>query len=453
MKTRHDLLGLMKFITRDTWREDFQAVIEAHFGAVLEKTELDFDDLGDILGDHWPMILWGCAFEDALSQEFADGRNPADDYLKRRGWKESAQAKSYIRALRTSIMSLYEASEIVPGQSFLARDLLRGGEPVLVHEGTATTTLRPWEKIAARIVTVADRNILTGGLLPFSPGATDMLMDAMRQLTGRTKRSRAKLRLENDVLRGGAPLFTIAWLMDALPKALGMGLPELRNRDGEEIVFHDVRFPLTEGTAPDDVVAVLAGIPALEPANERFWNWLETKPAKPLRKAKDPETLSLEVTMEDGVPVLGTLELKDRVLILGVNSSARAAKGTEFFGKALGPLVRTPLTSIQTTEQIMASRAGEPEPKEPGLPPEVEARLVHDMLDRQYRILLDEPVPMLGNTSPRAAAETKAGRVRVAEWLKYLERESARHPDPANPMASYDFVWIWRELKVENLRR
>ena len=157
--------------------------------------------------------------------------------------------------------------------------------------------------------------------------------------------------------------------------------------------------------------------------------------------------------MEDGVPVLGTLELKDRVLILGVNSAARAAKGTEFFGKALGPLVRTPLTSIQTTEQIMASRAGEPEPKEPGLPPEVEARLVHDMLDRQYRILLDEPVPMLGNTSPRAAAETKAGRVRVAEWLKYLERESARHPDPANPMASYDFVWIWRELKVENLRR
>ena len=100
--------------------------------------------------------------------------------------------------------------------------------------------------------------------------------------------------------------------MDALPKALGMGLPELRNRDGEEIVFHDVRFPLTEGTTPDDVVAVLAGIPALEPANERFWNRLETKPAKPLRKAKDPETLSLEVTMEDGVPVLGTLELKDR---------------------------------------------------------------------------------------------------------------------------------------------
>ena len=60
---------------------------------------------------------------------------------------------------------------------------------------------------------------------------------------------------------------------------------------------------------------------------------------------------------------------------------------------------------------------------------------------------------MLGNTSPRTAADTKAGRVRVADWLKYLERESARHPDPANPMASYDFVWIWRELKVENLRR
>ena len=78
----------------------------------------------------------------------------------------------------------------------------------------------------------------------------------------------------------------------------------------------------------------------------------------------------------------------------------------------------------------MASRADEPEPKQLGPPPEVETRPVHDMLDRQYRTLLDEPVPMLGNTSPRAAAETKAGRVRVAEWLKYLEREFGSAPRP-----------------------
>ena len=101
---------------------------------VLEEMDLEFDDLGNILGEHWQMMLWGCAFEDALSLEFDDGRNPVDDYLKRRGFKETAQTRAHLQALRISIMSLYEVSEIVPGQSFLARDLLRVGDPVLVQE-------------------------------------------------------------------------------------------------------------------------------------------------------------------------------------------------------------------------------------------------------------------------------------------------------------------------------
>jgi hypothetical protein len=61
------------------------------------------------------------------------------------------------------------------------------------------------------------------------------------------------------------------------------------------------------------------------------------------------------------------------------------------------------------------------------------------------------PVGMLGNKTPRKAAATKAGREKVAEWLKYLEHDSAR--SQADLMATYDFGWLWRELKVEDLRR
>jgi len=35
-------------------------------------------------------------------------------------------------------LSLYEVSDIVPGESFRARDLVRGGEPVLISERSAT---------------------------------------------------------------------------------------------------------------------------------------------------------------------------------------------------------------------------------------------------------------------------------------------------------------------------
>ena len=80
-------------------------------------------------------------------------RNVADKYLKRRGSKESAGARAYIRALRTSVVS-YEVNDVVVGESFLARDLVRGGEPVRVFERSATRSLSQWDRIAARVVTV-----------------------------------------------------------------------------------------------------------------------------------------------------------------------------------------------------------------------------------------------------------------------------------------------------------
>lgn len=57
-----------------------------------------------------------------------------------------------MRGLRNSVMSLYEVSAIVRGESFRARDLLRGSEPVVISERTATRTLAEWDRIAARIV-------------------------------------------------------------------------------------------------------------------------------------------------------------------------------------------------------------------------------------------------------------------------------------------------------------
>jgi hypothetical protein len=103
---------------------------------------LQHDGAHVVAGGGWDMTLWGVAFEDFLGREFEpDGRNFVAAYLRRRGWNESAPAKTYMRNLRNSILSLYEVSAIVPGESFLARDLIRGGEAVLVSEHTATRTL------------------------------------------------------------------------------------------------------------------------------------------------------------------------------------------------------------------------------------------------------------------------------------------------------------------------
>src|SRR3546814_7647225 len=52
----------------------------------------------------------------------SDLRNIVDDNIRRRGWNESGSTKIYLRALRSSVMSLYEVSEVEPGSGFLVRD-------------------------------------------------------------------------------------------------------------------------------------------------------------------------------------------------------------------------------------------------------------------------------------------------------------------------------------------
>jgi hypothetical protein len=65
---------------------------------------------------------------------------------------------------------------------------------------------------------------------------------------------------------------------------------------------------------------------------------------------------------------------------------------------------------------------------------------------------VDEPIPSLGNQSPRKAAKKGKGREKVIGWLKMLENHSARQGRD-DPVGSYDFTWIWKELGLGDERR
>ena len=458
MRSPSDLTRLIKFLARDDWKTLFEEVLGQHCGPAMHEFDLEYEAIGALLGGGWDMTLWGVAFEDFLGREFEpDRRNFVDEYLKRRGWNESAPAKTYMRGLRDSVMSLYEASEIVPGQSFLARDLIRSGGPVLVSERTATRTLKEWDRIAARVVAQGQKRVLAGGVLAFTFEGSERLMtkleEAVKAPRARSASSGKRPSLTDTKLRELAPLFTTTWLSDVLPKALGLSRPTLHNSDGDEVVFHEVRFPLASNTTLDQLAARLTAIPSLYREKEAFWNWLDesacSRPSKPNAEANS--VLAWNITMEAGRTVLGNLEIRERSLIVNVNSAARAERAVSMLRAALGELIAAPLTQIQTVEQIMAQPRERPA-SAAEVPQEIETELIHATLDKQYRAILEQPVPLLGNITPRAAARTRAGREKVVVWLKHLENQS-RQPGATAAMASYDFAWLWRELKLERLRR
>jgi hypothetical protein len=473
MPSAHSLAGLMKWLTREPWRDAFADVLERHVAGPREAAGIEsVEELGEQVGAHWATTLWGCAFEDFLTREVAEAGNIVDDYLKRRGWKENAVDRAYMAALRSSTMSLYEASDIQPGQSFLARDLLRGGEPIRVSEHTATKTIRPWDRLAMRVVEVRGRTIIGGGLLPFEPQLADKLIGMFagtkKRIAKNTPAVLAELGLDAgdpeighliksatgdaELLRVSAPLFSTLFLADLLERVLDPQLPQLVNGDGEALEFIVLVHRLKSGVTPERIRAVLDRAPELDAASPTFWNWLAPKDTGPKRKPRR-KALSLTSTMDDGSIVLGTVELKARTLELHVNSEGRAERGRAMIAAVLGDLVGAPLMQRQTVEQALAERSDRDRaPQASGLSPEEERQAVHAALDQHYRRQLDEPIPALGNISPRRAARSTKGRGKLVAWLKLLENHAAKQ-DPAEPMASYDLSWIWRELDVAELRK
>jgi len=455
----HALSDLIKWTARNGWRDRIDTVMAEHFEPAMQAFDLTFEEIDDALGGGWAGTLWGCAFEDFLTRRFGpESENPVEAYLPRRGWKERVATRTYMTALKGSVMSLHEVSDIVPGQSFRARDLIRGSEPVRVTERTATLTLKPWDRIAARIVADGDRRVIAGGVLAFTLEGTDRLLATLRERAAAPPHGRRTRKADgalggwtgsDEDLRAAAPLFSSAWLLDVLPRVLDRTPPQVFNSDGDEVVFHTVRFPFAAKATARSAEARLEQIGDLRRETATFWNWLGPPPAKrPVVKVE--KAIVWNVTLGDGSVVLGNVELKDGAVVLSVSSAARAERGRAMLSGALAGLAAAPLTEIQTVLQMRAAAPhGAPAPP---IPPEVQAELVHDMLDRQYRSLLDEPVPMLGNITPRAAARSARGRRNLATWLKYLENRSSHSPDPNDPMATYDFTWLWRELKVEHLR-
>jgi len=385
----HDLSGIIKWCAREDWRPRVDAVTAEHFEPAMKAFGLDFQEIGEALGETWAVTLWGCAFEDFLTRRFGPGdENPVEVYLRRRGWKEPLTARTYMAALRTSLMSLYEASDIIPGQSFRARDLVRGGDPVVVSERTATRTLKTWDRVAARLVEHNGRMILAGGLLSFTLEASNGLFSRLRDHASDAGALKGWRGSDED-LRRAAPLFTAAWLFDVLPRALRINPPKLFNSDGDEIVFHRVNFPLTKAASADAIAARLDQLAELRQASAMFWNWLGGRAASDAM-AKGLKGLTFNSTMDDGSPVLGTVEVNERFVLLEANSRARAQRGTAMLAAALGDLVGSPLTKIQTMEQLQAAAPRrKPDEAAAAIPPEVQEKLVHEFLDQHYRASLE----------------------------------------------------------------
>jgi hypothetical protein len=462
--------AIMKWSEREDWREQRTTVFADHFGPVLEDLEITVEQVIDTLGSGAFMQLVGCALEDFMTCNFEpDERNVVDDYLKRRGWKESAPVKDYLRALQGSVMSVYEVVDTAPGSHFLVRDLIRGGEPIRVEDKLGSEDLVQWDRIAARLLDIKGRTYVSGGVLRLSfddaAEITAEIGKIEKKLLGKVRRSLkregiagadlAQLPAADAVLGEMAPLFSRTWLATMLEQLLDQPQPEIRNVDGELVEFCETRLPVLERDRLEAIAARLDARAELsrDAPDRPEWTWLAPVSSPP---DTGPEiTAGVRGLAEEAPNIRGWLRLEPDALLLSTNSQARAERGQALLAAALGPLVGPPSTTGQTPAQAIAAAGTadvEPSKAQLSLPLEDRTETPRHVLDRHYRETLDAPIPALDGKTPRQAVRTRSGREKTARWLKYLENQTSRRAR-AFGHPGYDFDWMWLALKIEDLRR
>ena len=459
--------NIMNWADRPEWSGERSAVFDVHLGPVCERVDISQEELGEELEEHgYGGTLFAMIFEDFLSRRLPpNNKNIIDDYLTRRGWRESVPGRRYLRQLRDSVLSVYEVVAVSPGQHCDLTDLVRGGKTVRVHENMGTQNMVKWDRIAARVLNTNGKHAFSGGILPFPQEASRSLLKVLTKSRKQFDQELSRVadkesivrmssseNLDDLFLKDACPAFTCVWLVHTLEQ-LQAPLPEMVNRDGEALVFSETHFPFLAEKL-EDIAERLDAAPEWErdgPATDA-WIWL---PEPEAISEKPQGSMAFEALDEGQRPISGTLELKSGVLMLITNSLERAERGRDVLQVLLHNLIGPALSKLQTPEQLMADETHQQgdRKRDPTdtIDPKIAAEIIHSTLDQHYRQCLDEPIPALDNKTPRQCARSKMGREKVIEWLKYLENNEL-HRAADQGQEPYDSSWMWDELKLAKNR-
>jgi hypothetical protein len=295
MATGVDISGLIKWAQRDDWKALWEDVFLEHVRPGCDSFDLEPDDLMSVIGEQHFLMLWRCAFEDFLTRSRElDGQTIAADYIKRRGWKETVPTKRYIQQLETSVIGLYEIGDIVPGEFFLARNLMRDIEPVRVSERNEVRTPKPGDRIGVRLIELGGKTVMAGSLLVFDADAAARILDTLAKMQERAQqeleriakdagkpKSDASARLTSRLLvhMRAAPVFSRIWLEHNIPRLLGLTWPTIvddapepsdPSSEAEEVRFRaeldayyremlDLPMRMLDGASPREAVRTPEG--------------------------------------------------------------------------------------------------------------------------------------------------------------------------------------------------
>jgi hypothetical protein len=389
----------------------------------------------------------------AFDFELESGRTPLDVFLERHGEGLAAGERAYLDRMAGSQMRLHEVVGLRLDEGLDLRDLATG-TVVAVRERSATHQLARWDIVAARIIDGVSGMPEIDGLPFYFPPQLKGELEAVLRVCRREEAKVRKTPLADDNQAFSRQFFLIV-LRIWLERVAFPPMPTLTTADGDSLAFTKALFDVSD---PARLVQLFGGRDDLNSDDDGRFTWLEGT--------------------GEHRRILGTFHLEGRRLTFESISEERAERAQAFVETLAGDCVTYRLTRVEDPAQVMASRNKQGErgnrgkrgesadrrvvaparaprrgqraagsASESGLPPEVEAQLLHEFYDRHYHEWLDIPLPALSGRTPRHAARLKTQRHRVAELLKMFENHTEHDRREGRP--AYDTTWMWAALGIE----
>ncbi len=403
----------------DAVRAALQDMVETWAGADGEDEE---EALARLDEETWRMIRINL-MESLLAGERIDVHGQwisvPELLLGPKGPALTTRERAWIAQLTQRPLRLYTVTQTVPGASLTLCDALdQDAPPVVIEEKTASRAAHVGMMLGARIMTLGHRQVLSGAVYPFANLFVPALLAELREAI----EASAEQNVDETVA------FTIQshWLRQYL---VPPPTPTLIDKaSGQPMLFIRDRYRVRDWPALD---RALQSQPDVEGGLDNGWSRLE--------QGEDGLTRSrLSIERPAEAPDCIDVHYKTR---------AAAEEGRPWFEALAGDAVEfvereTKDPKVTMMLAGMSDRDDESAAPRPDIPPEAMADIIEKVYRSTYANWADEPIPLLGNRTPREAIRTPAGLERVKGLLRmYEQSEKAAAAREGRRAISYDFLW------------
>jgi hypothetical protein len=356
-----------------------------------------------------------------------DGLRAVDRFIAGFGRALSRGEVGALMALQRAWPSMFEVTSVQSGSGFTAHDRLLD-EGIKIREVTGTAQLRRGDVLYSWVMPVGDGMELTGDGIIVPPKLVERLFGELVDELAFEREEHPNIPARQ--LLGDMADLALAELRDGVAHT---PRPQLTTRHGEPLLFCEAHYSLSE---PETALARLASHDQLrrddqpESSHDAAFTWLDPAP---------------NARLAGGQTILGRITIDGKQLVLETHARERLSRGRAMLEHVLGAALVHRADSFTDPDAVLGERAGQgrrpSEESSRRIPSQVEAQLLERVITEHYRGWLDEPVPALGERTPRKVAKTKKGRAEVERLLDEFERSSQRQPSvgPA----------LWNELRRE----